>query len=115
MGKELPLVEHIPIGSAVFYFDPVRTGKLEIKQSYVFGVFMHKSEGELYYFIEEKECPAYAISSTMEECDEKLKAFDEYRTKLVRATEENQERFRALRKEVIVPEYAIEARVQTEE
>lgn len=106
-------IEHIMIGQPVFYFEPVRDCGSEIvpKESIVYGVFVHKSEGELYYFLEEKECPAYAVALTKEEIDEKIKAFCDYRSELAKASEENQKRFRALRKGFILPEYSLQERV----
>lgn len=77
----------------------------------MYGVFVHKNEGELYYFLEEKECPAYAVALTKEEIDEKIKAFCEYRSELAKASEENQKRFRSLRKAFIIPEYSLQERI----
>lgn len=106
-------VEHIMIGQPVFYFEPVRDCGTEIvpKESVVYGVFVHKQEGELYYFLEEKESPAYAVALTRGEIDEKIKAFCEYRDELARVSEENQKRFRALREGLIIPEYSLQERV----
>ena len=106
-------IDHIMIGQPVFYFEPVRDCGTEIvpQESIVYGVFIHKNEGELYYFLEEKECPAYAVALTKDEIDEKIKAFCEYRSELAKASEENQKRFRALREEFITPEYSLQERV----
>lgn len=110
MMIRLTTFPHIEIGSEVFYFDPVRTGKLEVKESVVYGVFVHKDEGEVYYFVEEKECPAYAVATTKEEIDEKLKKFSEYREILAEADKTIKEKFRALRSGYIFEEYSAEAR-----
>ena len=109
----LTQIPHIMIGQPVFYFEPVRDCVSEIvpQESIVYGVFVHKSEGELYYFLEEKECPAYAVALTKEEIDEKIKAFCEYRSELAKVSEENQKRFRALREGFILPEYSLQERV----
>ena len=111
--ETLTQIPHIMIGQPVFYFEPVRDCGSEIvpQESIVYGVFVHKSEGELYYFLEEKECPAYAVALTKEEIDEKIKAFCDYRSELAKASEENQKRFRALRKGFILPEYSLQERV----
>ena len=103
------------IGFPVFYFDPVREGELKVRQSIVYGAFIHKQEGELYYFLEEKECPAYAVAATEGELNEKIKAFDEYRIKLAEVNEENQKRFRALRSGHIFPKYSAEERAKEKE
>lgn len=109
----LTQIPHIMIGQPVFYFEPVRDCGTEIvpQESIVYGVFVHKSEGELYYFLEEKECPAYAVALTKDEIDEKIKAFCEYRSELAKVSEENQKRFRALREGFILPEYSLQERV----
>lgn len=106
-------ITHIMLGQPVFYFEPVRDCGSEIvpQESIVYGVFVHKTEGELYYFLEEKECPAYAVALTKEEIDEKIKAFCEYRSELAKVSEENQKRFRALREGFILPEYSLQERV----
>jgi L-rhamnose mutarotase len=111
--ETLTPIPHIMIGQPVFYFEPVRDCGSEIvpQESIVYGVFVHKSEGELYYFLEEKECPAYAVALTKEEIDEKIKAFCDYRSELAKASEENQKRFRALREGFILPEYSLQERV----
>ena len=111
--ETLTQIPHIMIGQPVFYFEPVRDCGSEIvpQESIVYGVFVHKSEGELYYFLEEKECPAYAVALTKEEIDEKIKAFCDYRSELAKASEENQKRFRALREGFILPEYSLQERV----
>lgn len=111
--ETLTQIPHIMIGQPVFYFEPVRDCGSEIvpQESIVYGVFVHKSEGELYYFLEEKECPAYAVALTKEEIDEKIKAFCEYRSELAKVSEENQKRFRALREGFILPEYSLQERV----
>lgn len=98
------------IGQPVFYFDPVREGKIEVKESIIYGAFIHKQEGELHYFLEEKECPAYAVGFTKEEIDEKVKAFIEYRDKLAEANKANKERFRSLRSAFLFPKYSVEER-----
>lgn len=103
------------IGTKVYYFDPVREGEIKIKESIVYGAFVHKQEGELYYFLEDKECPAYAVAPIKGIIDEKLEAFIEYRTKLAEANKANQERFRALRSEYIFPKYSAEERAKAKE
>ncbi|MBO5833894.1 MAG: hypothetical protein J6R22_02980 [Alphaproteobacteria bacterium] len=105
-------IEHYNIGEKVFYFDPVREGELTVKESVVYGAFVHKQEGELYYFLEDKECPAYATSTTKEDIDEKIKAFIEYRDKLAEANKENKERFKALRSSFLFEEYTAAARTK---
>ena len=113
--ETLTTIQHIGIGQPVFYFDPVREGELKVRTSIVYGVFMHKGEGELYYFVEEKECPAYAVAATEVEINEKLKTFDKYRTKLAEANKANQERYRALRSGYIFSEYSAEERSKAKE
>lgn len=115
VAEKLTTIPHIAIGFPVFYFDPVREGELIVRQSIVYGAFIHKQEGELYYFLEEKECPAYAVAATEGELNEKIKAFDEYRTQLAEANKANQERFRALRSEQIFPKYSAEERAKAKE
>ena len=108
--KTLTTIPHITIGQPVFYFDPIREGELKVKTSIVYGVFVHKQEGEVYYFVEEKECPAYAVAATKEEINEKLKAFTEYRKVLAEADKKIKSQFRLLRSGYIFEEYSAEAR-----
>lgn len=115
VAEKLTTISHIEIGFPVFYFDPVREGELRVRQSIVYGAFVHKQEGELYYFLEEQECPAYAVAATEGELNEKIKAFDKYRTQLAEANKANQERFRALRSGYILPEYSAEERNKVHE
>lgn len=103
------------IGTKVYYFDPVREGEIKVKESIVYGAFIHKQEGELYYFLEDKECPAYAVAPIKGMIDEQLKAFMEYREKLAEANKANQERYRALRSGYIFPKYSAEERAKAKE
>jgi hypothetical protein len=105
-------IEHYNIGEKVFYFDPVREDEIKVKESVVYGAFVHKQEGELYYFLEEKECPAYATSTTKEDIDEKVKAFIEYREKLAEANKANKERFKTLRSSYLFEEYTAASRTK---
>ena len=50
-----------PIGTEVWYFDPILEGDCEIKQSIILGSFVHKSEGSLFYFLLDKQVEGYAV------------------------------------------------------
>ncbi len=101
-------IDVYPIGTEVWYFDPVLEGDCEIKSSIVLGSFVHKSEGSLFYFLLDKQVEGYAVSNTEDGAIEQRNKFLEYRERLLQASAENKVRFNELRKGTVFPEYSIE-------
>lgn len=101
-------IDVYPIGTEVWYFDPVLEGDCEIKSSIVLGAFVHKTEGSLFYFLLDKQVEGYAVSNTEDGATEQQHKFLEYRKQLLQANTENKVRFNELRKSTVFPEYSIE-------
>ena len=101
-------VKHLPVGEEIYYFDPVREGEIKIDKGENLGAYIHKSEGELWYYTPTKEIPAYAAAATLEEIKQKAEMFLAYRAHLQAVQAEIQSKYRELRKDYIYPEFAIE-------
>lgn len=101
-------VKTLPIGTEVYYFNPTLQDEIVIKKSLVLGAFIHKQEGELYYFLLSDQQPAYAVAETLEELDAKKSAFVAYRETLVAANAENKVRFADLRKSYLYEDYTVD-------
>lgn len=89
-------IKTYPIGSEVYYFDPVIKGDLEIKKSIVIGAFVHKSKGELYYTLLDHAVEAYAVRLTQKAAEEQRDMFEEVRKQLLEEEEKHQERMKTL-------------------
>ena len=101
-------VKAYPIGTKVWYFSPSWQGDLEVKESIVIGMFLHKSRGELYYNLVKESVEAYAVRDTKEAAEEQMKKFEEIRTKLYAANEEHQKRMDELWGEDVYSDYSID-------
>ena len=101
-------IETYPIGSEVYYFNPVIKGDLEIKKSVVIGAFVHKSKGELYYTLLNEAVEAFAVRLTKKGAEEQRDAFEEIRKQLLEEEEKHQERMKALWGEDAHSEFGID-------
>lgn len=97
-----------PIGTEVWYFDPILEGDCEIKQSIILGSFVHKSEGSLFYFLLDKQVEGYAVRDNEADAIKQRDDFLAYREQLLQANAENKVRFNELRKGTIFPEYSVD-------
>lgn len=100
-------VETYPIGTEVWYFDPELEGDCPIKKSMVLGSFLHKNEGELFYFLLDKQVQGYAVWDNELEAKQMRDVFILYRAELLKANEENSKRYKDLRCSSIYDEYNI--------
>lgn len=73
-------METFPIGTKVFYFEDAVRGSREIKESVVYGAFIARKTGDLFYFLKEKQIPAYCVAATREQAEEMVAKFDAYCT-----------------------------------
>ena len=110
--KVKEIVKAYAIGTPVFYFDDKMQGELKIKESVIYGSFVHKTDGELFYFLESKESAAYLVSDSEEGIKEKLSKYEEYRTDLMEKTKNQIAKFAEFRKEFLHSDYKQE---QTQE
>lgn len=100
-------VETYPIGTEVYYFDPMIEGNCEIKKSVVLGSFVHKTEGELFYFLLGKQVEGYAVWDTEQKAKEMRDVFMLYREELLKANAENRERFAKVREGKVFEEFDV--------
>ena len=86
----------IEIGTRVYVFD---TEKQEptLQEDMVCGSFINIESGDLYYYTTKYKQPHYAVATTLEEGEAKLKKFLEYRAFIKNAQAEVDEK----RKELI--------------
>ena len=95
----------LPIGTEVYFFDPLLEGDLEIFKSVVLGSYVNKNEGELYYQMISRPAPAWCVSDTLEGVEILKRAFLHYREKLQTANTENKVRYNELRDGTVFDEY----------
>lgn len=101
-------IDVYPIGTEVWYFDPVLEGDCEIRKSIILGSFVHKSEGSLFYFLLDKQVDGYAVSDTEEGIQILRRAFLNYREKLIEANNENKKRYNIIREGTLFEEYKVD-------
>ena len=97
-----------PIGSEVYYFEDVLHGDTPIIKSLVLGVYVHKTAGELYYYLLNKDVPAYCVSETLEGAKQQRDAFLAYREILLKANEETKKEYNKLKVGKIYEEYSVD-------
>lgn len=102
------MIKHYEIGDKVFYFKPSIKEEMTIKESIVLGIFVNKQEGELNYFLNTEECPAYAVSDTEDGARQLLDKFLVYKDKLLEANTANAERYTELRKDYLFEDFTID-------
>lgn len=95
----------LPIGTEVYFFDPLLEGDLEIFKSIILGCYVNKNEGELYYQMISRPAPAWCVSDTLEGVEILKRAFLHYREKLQMANAENKVRYSELRNGTVFDEY----------
>lgn len=106
---EKPYIIHTkPIGTEVWFFDPDLTSECPVQKSLVLGSFIHKTEGEVFYFLLEKQIPSYAVYETEDEARKMRDVFMLYREELLKANEENKKRFDELRKGNLFPTFTVD-------
>lgn len=98
----------IPIGSEVYYFEDVLRGETPIIKSMVLGSYVHKNEGELYYYLLNKDVPAYCVSETLEGARQQRDAFLKYREILLKANEETKKEYKKLKVGKLFEEYTVD-------
>ena len=101
-------IQTLPIGTEVWYFDPVLNGDIEIIKSVVIGCFINKNEGELYYQMISMQAPAWCVSDIEEGIEILKRAFLNYREKLIAANNENKKRYNVIREGALFDEYKVE-------
>lgn len=104
----MQIIKTLPIGTEVYYFDPVLDGECEIKKSIILGSFVHKSEGSLFYFLLDKQVEGYAVSDTEDGIQILRRAFLNYREKLIEANNENKKRYNIIREGTLFEEYKVD-------
>ena len=104
----MKIVNTYPIGTEVYYFDPILEGDIDIYKSVVLGCFVHKNEGELYYQMISKQAPAWCVSDTEEGIEILKRAFLNYREKLHEANAANQIRYNRLRDGTLFEEFKVD-------
>lgn len=100
-------IKTMPIGTDVWYFDPVLDGDIKIIKSVVLGCYINKNEGELYYDMISNHAPAWCVSDTEEGIQILRRAFLNYREKLHEANMQNKARYNAIREGTLFDEYKV--------
>ncbi len=54
------------IGTKVFYFEDKLKGDLPILEGTVYGAFVSKATGDIYYYLDSEQFPAFCVSDTQE-------------------------------------------------
>lgn len=101
-------IKTLPIGTEVWFFDPVLNGDIDIIKGVVMGCFINKNEGELYYQMINMQAPAWCVSDTKEGIEILRRAFLNYREKLIAANNENKSRYNAIREGALFDEYKVD-------
>lgn len=101
-------IDTYPIGTEVWYFDPSLEGDCPIKKSVVLGSFLHKNEGQLFYYLLDKQMEAYAVWDSEQRAREMRDVFMLYREELLKANAENRERFDKVRAGTVFSEYNVD-------
>jgi hypothetical protein len=101
-------IKTLPIGTEVWYFDPVLNGDIEIIKSVVLGSYINKNEGELYYNMISNHAPAWCVSDTEEGIQILKRAFLNYREKLHEANAQNKQRYNTIREGTLFEEYEVD-------
>lgn len=104
----MKIVKTLPIGTEVWFFDPVLNGDIEIIKSVVLGSYINKNEGELYYDMISNHAPAWCVSDTEEGIQILKRAFLNYREKLHEANTQNKARYNVIRDGALFDEYKVE-------
>lgn len=87
------------IGDKVFYFEDNLRGELPIKEGVVYGSFVSQKTGDVYYYLKEKQVPAFCVADTDQRARELLARFDAYRTDYMARVDEQTERFNKFKEE----------------
>lgn len=111
----MKIIKTLPIGTDVWYFDPVLDGDIKVIKSVVLGCFINKNEGELYYQMIDMQAPAWCVSDTEEGIDILKRAFLHYREQLINANNENKSRYNAIRDGTLFDEYKVDNLPEEEE
>lgn len=73
-------METYKIGTKVYFFEDKLRGDFEIKEDTVFGAFVSRATGDLYYYLSHEQYPAFCVADTMEKIEalrEQYKAYAE--------------------------------------
>ena len=100
-------ITNLPIGTEVYYFDPVLDGEIEIFKSIVLGCYVNKNEGELFYQLVNNHAPAWSVSDTLEGIQILKRAFLYYREKLQMANAANKVRYNEMREGTVFEEFDV--------
>lgn len=66
------------IGTKVFYFEDKLRGDFEIKEDVVYGSFISRATGDLYYFLTHEQYPAFCVADTLDKAEELRAKYKEY-------------------------------------
>lgn len=71
-------METYKIGTKVFYFEDKLRGDFEIKEDTVYGAFVSRATGDLYYYLSHEQYPAFCVADTIEKAEELRAKYKEY-------------------------------------
>lgn len=110
--QPLRLISPMPIGTNVFYHSTNVEGEITISKGVVLGAFINKVDGELFYFVDNVQIPAYCVFESEETMNESLKTFDEFRKDLHERNALQIKLFKEFKKDFLFDEYK---QIQTKE
>lgn len=92
------------IGTKVFYFDDNLKEELTIKESVVYGCFVSQKTGDLYYYLKEKQVPAFCVADTEDQIKVLLERFIAYRDDYIQRVEDQTARYNQFKVQFTMPE-----------
>lgn len=71
-------METYKIGTKVYYFEDKLRGDFEIKEDVVYGAFVSRATGDLYYYLSHEQYPAFCVSDNKDHIEELRSAYKQY-------------------------------------
>lgn len=80
-------METYKIGTKVYFFEDKLRGDFKIEESVVYGAFVSRTTGDLYYYLEKEQYPAFCVADTLEKAEAMRDAYKEYAAKYLEQVE----------------------------
>lgn len=86
-------METYKIGTKVYYFEDKLRGDFEIKEGTVYGSFVSRATGDLYYYLDKEQYPAFCVSDNQEEIELLRNKYKEYAEAYMKQVEVQTEKY----------------------
>ena len=97
-------METYKIGTKVFYFEDKLRGDFEIKEGTVFGAFVSRATGDLFYYLDKEQFPAFCVADTMEEIESLRAAYKAYAEDYMKHVEQQTEVYNEFKSKWYIPD-----------